>query len=177
MVGIVEISGELMKKYQTDYCLKCEFKKDCTSQHRRIFYEPYDPYIEEIRRFYYSEEGQEIYYLRGHMAETSFALLLTIRNFRGIKTKGLEKVNNELTLFEIHHNVKKYEKHTTNDALRFILKKVREYKRKYGKVDFFIFEEIKENLIFEDDVLTVLGSKKTRKKQKKKNTIQDTLHF
>ena len=160
MVGIVEISGELKKKYQTDYCLKCEFKKDCTSQHRRILYEPYDPYIEEIRRFYYSDKGQEIYYLRGHMAETSFAVLLEIRNFRGIKTKGLEKVNNELTLCEIHHNVKKYEKYTTNDVLSFILRKVREYKRQHGKVDFFIFEEIKENLIFEDDVLSLLRSKK-----------------
>ena len=40
-------------------------------------------------------------------------------------------------LFEILYNVKKYEKHTINDALHFILKKVGEYKRKHGKVDFF----------------------------------------
>ena len=72
MIGVVKINGELKKKYQTDYCLKCEFKKECTSQHRKILYEPYPPTIEKIRKVYYFDEGQEIYYLRGHYAETSF---------------------------------------------------------------------------------------------------------
>ena len=77
--------------------------------------------MEEIRRFYYSDEGQEIYFQRGHFAESSFAILLESRNFRGIKTKGLKKANDELTISEIHHNIKKLEKHTTNKFLKLIL--------------------------------------------------------
>ena len=72
------------------------------------------------------------------MQRQVFALLLEIRNFRCIKTKGLKKkVNNELTLTEIHYNVKKYEKYITNDVLHFILKYVQEYKRKHGNLYIF----------------------------------------
>ena len=56
MVGIVTLSGSKKKKYTTDYCLKCEFKNECTSQYRRIIYDPYDPIIEKIRQLYYSQE-------------------------------------------------------------------------------------------------------------------------
>ena len=178
MKEIVTITGKQKKKYSCDYCLKCKFKKECTSQHRRIIYEPYNPYIEEIRKLYYSDEGQTIYYQRGHFAETSFAVLLESRNFRGIKTKGLEKVNNELTLYEIHHNIKKYEKHVSIKILKFILKYVREYKRENNsKIDFFIFDEIREKLIIENDIIIGLKGDKKTNERKRKNTIQTTLNM
>ena len=44
--------------------------------------------------------------------------------------------------------------------------------RETWKVDFFIFEEIKENLIFGDDVLTVLMSKKPVKNKRKKYNLR-----
>ena len=177
MVKIVKNNGVLKKKYVCNYCLNCPYKSECTSQHRRIFYEPYDPVIEEIRKFYYSEEGQEIYSQRGHYAETSFALLLEIRNFRGIKTKGLEKVNHELTLYEIHHNVKKFIKHISVNILKTILKKVREFKKKNKKIDFTFFDEIRENLLIENDVIIGFKGDKKVMKKKKKNTKQTTLNM
>ena len=175
MVGIVTVNGVLKKKYISDYCLKCEFKNRCTSQYRRIIYEPYDPIIEEIRQLYYSQEGQEIYHLRGHFAETSFAIIIEARNFRGIKTKGLEKVNNELTLHEIHHNIKKFEKHTTNNFLKILLNYIREYKQKHGKVDFTLIEKLRENLIIENDVIIGIRNGKQTDSKKEKNTYQSTL--
>ena len=129
VTDIVTVSGVEKKKYTCDYCISCSHKKNCTSQHRRIFYEIYDQDIEEIRRFYYSDEGQEIYSKRGHYAETSFAVLFESRNFRGLKTKGLKNTNNELTLAEIHHNIKKFEKHTTNKFLKLILNIIRKTKK------------------------------------------------
>ena len=53
VVDIATISGIKKKKYTCDYCISCEFKSECTSQYRRIFYEHYDADIEEIRRYYY----------------------------------------------------------------------------------------------------------------------------
>lgn len=47
------------KKYICDFCPKCENRTECCSQYRRVINEDYDKYIEEIRRFYYSKEGQE----------------------------------------------------------------------------------------------------------------------
>lgn len=87
--------------------------------HRSIFCEVYDGDIGEIMGFYYSGEGQEIYSKRGPYAETSFAVLLESRNFRGLKIKGLKNTNDESTLSEIHHNIKKFEKHTTNKFLKW----------------------------------------------------------
>ena len=91
VVDIVALTKVKKKKYICDYCISYEFKSECTSQYRRILYELYDQNIEEIRKYYYSDEGQEIYFQRGHFAETSFAILLESRNFRGIKTRGLKK--------------------------------------------------------------------------------------
>lgn len=154
VADIVTLTGVEKKKYTCDYCISCEYKAECTSQHRRILYELHDPNIEEIRRFYYSDEGQEIYFQRGHFAESSFAILLESRNFRGIKTRGLKKVNDELTISEIHHNIKKLEKHTTNKFLKLILNTVKKYKKENGEIDFFRIRELKEKLIIQNDVIT-----------------------
>ena len=154
VVDIVTLTGVKKKKYTCDYCISCEYKSECTSQHRRILYELYDPDIEEIRRFYYSDEGQEIYFQRGHFAESSFAILLESRNFRGIKTRGLKKANNELTISEIHHNLIKFDKHTTNKFLKLILNIVRKYKKENHKIDFSCITKFKGKFIILDGVIT-----------------------
>ena len=154
VVDIVTLTGVKKKKYTCDYCISCKYKSECTSQYRRILYEHYDENMEEIRRFYYSDEGQEIYFQRGHFAESSFAILLESRNFRGIKTKGLKKANDELTISEIHHNIKKLEKHTTNKFLKLILNKVKKYKKENQKIDFFCIEKFKGKFIIQNDVIT-----------------------
>lgn len=151
--SIVKISGKKKKKYSCDYCPKCEFKQECTSQHKRVFYEHYDKDIEAIRKLYYSEEGQEIYYQRGHYAETSFAILLESRNFRGIKTKGLKNANNELTIWEIHHNVKKFQKHTTNKFLKLIYNIANKQLKTKGTIDLSYISKFKEKLIIKNDVI------------------------
>ena len=154
VVDIVTITNEKKKKYTCNYCIPCEFKSECTSQHRRIFYEHYDSSIEEIRRYYYSDEGQEIYFKRGHFAETGFAILLESRNFRGIKTKGLKKANDELTISEIHHNILKIEKHTTNKFLKLILNIMKIFKKENGNVDFSCIQKFKGKFIIQNDVIT-----------------------
>ena len=153
VTDIVTISGVKKKKYTTDQCISCKHKQECTSQYRRIFYELYDKNIEEIRRFYYSDEGQEIYSKRGHYAETSFAVLLESRNFRGLKFKGLKKVGIELTLSELHHNIKKFEKHTTNKFLKLILNEIKKFKKTNKKIDFTFFDQYKEKYMTKNNVI------------------------
>ena len=153
VVDIVKISGVDKKKYSCDYCPKCEFKSECTSQHKRVFYEHHDKDLESIRRLYYSKKGQEIYYQRGHYAETSFAVLLEIRNFRGIKTRSLTKANNELTIWEIHHNIKKFQKHTSNKFLKLLYNKSKNEKETDENIDLSFIKKIKEKLIIRKHVI------------------------
>ena len=153
VVDIVTLTGVKKKKYTCDYCISCKYKSECTSQYRRILYEHYDENMEEIRRFYYSDEGQEIYFQRGHFAESSFAILLESRNFRGIKTRGIENVNMELTFYEIHHNIKKYEKLTTNKFLRLLFHEIKREKEKTGNIDFIFIEKISKKLIIKNGVI------------------------
>ena len=141
------------KKYACDYCISCEFKSECTSQYRRIFYEHYDANIEEIRRYYYSDEGQDIYFQRGHFAETGFAILTGDCNFRGIKTKGLQKANKELTINEIYHNLIKLQKHTTNKFLKLILN-IAKKSEETEKIDFYCIKKFQGKFIVQKDVIT-----------------------
>lgn len=162
VTDIVTISGVEKKKYTCDYCISCPHKKECTSQYRRIIYELNDPDIDKIRKLYYSEEGQEIYSKRGHYAETSFAVLIESRNFRGLKTKGLKNTNKELTLCEIHHNVKKFEIHTTNKFLKLILNDVKELKKNNEKIDFTLFDKYKDKYIIQKDVIKGIRNHKRK---------------
>ena len=168
VVDIVTISGVEKKKYTCDYCPSCEYKSECTSQHRRIFYEHYHPDLEKIRRLYYSDEGEAIYFQRGHFAESSFGILLESRNFRGIKTKGIEKANDELTISEVHHNIKKLEKHTTNKFLKLILNIVKKDKKENGEIDFTCISKYKGKFIIQKDVIKGISGHKHSKKENKK---------
>ena len=87
------------------------------------------------------------------MLKTSFAILLESRNFRGIKTKGIDKANNELTLHEIHHNVKKFEKHTTNKFLKRILNIIKKHKDDDENDNFSRIEKLSEKLNIKDNVI------------------------
>lgn len=49
------------------------------------------------KKTYYSEWDQKTYSGRGPNAEGNFGTLRESRNFRGIKTRGIKRVNNELT--------------------------------------------------------------------------------
>ena len=153
VVSIVQINGKKKKKYSCDYCPKCEFKPECTSQHKRVFYEYYDKDIEAIRQLYYSDKGQNIYSKRGHYAETSFAILLESRNFRGLKTKGLKNTNNELTIWEIHHNIKKFQKHTTNKFLKLICNLAKKQLKTEKTIDLSFIKKFQEKLIINKDVI------------------------
>ena len=64
--------------------------------------------INEIKKMYYSDWGQEIYSGRGSNAKGNFGTLLESKNFRRIKNRGTKRVNDELTQYAITHNIKKY---------------------------------------------------------------------
>ncbi len=151
-------NGEKAKRYDTDYCITCKFKDECNTQYKRYFYEPYADGVADLKEFYYSKEGQEIYAGRAHFAETSFGTLLESRNFRGIKTRGIEKANNELTLCEIYHNIKKIEKHVSIDVLKSLLKYLHKIKKSEKNVDISILNEFKGKFIMENDIIIGINS-------------------
>lgn len=153
MTIIERRNGEKAKRYDTDYCITCKFKKQCNTPYKKYFYEPYEDGVAELKNFYYSKEGQEIYAGRAHFAETSFGTLLESRNFRGIKTRGIEKANNELTICEVYHNLKKLEKHLSLDVLKFLLRYIREMKKSNENIDISILNEFKGKFIMENDLI------------------------
>ena len=80
-----------------------------------------------------------------------------------------------MTLQEIHHNIKKYEKHTTNSFLKYLLKYIKKYKKQYGKINFTSLEEIREKLIIENDIIKGIRNGKKDTSRKKNKTFQSKL--
>ena len=107
------------KVYRTDDCFTCPDQKKCATESKRKIKNRCESEINEIKKkIYYSEWGQKIYYGRCSNAKGNFGTLFESRNFRGIKTIGTKRVNNELTQYAITHNIKKIHKDTTVKCLK-----------------------------------------------------------
>ena len=80
-------------------------------------------------------------------AETPFTIVFESRNFRGIKNRGLKRVNSEMIRVSITYNLKKIRKHMSNYVLKKILHKIRDLKRTQEvKID--ILKEWPDKLVF-----------------------------
>ena len=116
--------------YACDNYHEYPYKKLCTKdKDKREFREPVNPALEEARFFFYSDFGQERYSHRGRMAETPLAIEFHSRNFRGVKTRGLERINDEMIKTSITHNLKKIHKHMSNYVLKKMLDEIRRLKQ------------------------------------------------
>ena len=110
---IISKDNEIRKKgtfkiYKSKECQKCRYIVECAkNEYGRKLEDKFDPILDEIKKEYYTEYGQTAYSGRGSHAEGGFGILLESRNFRGIKTKGVKKANNEMTRTTITHNIKK----------------------------------------------------------------------
>lgn len=152
----IKQNGIEYKTYSTDNCLKCSDHDKCTKQNKRILKDRDDPVLDGIKMLYESELGQELYNGRSAYAEGNFATLLESRNFRGIKNRGTQRVNDELTLCAITHNIKKIHKHTKLNVLKTILNLIKKEKKKHMNVSIDILDDLIEDYVFEDDVLVDL---------------------
>ena len=146
-------NGIEYRVYRTNDCKTCPDHDKCTSENKRTIKDRYDPQLDSIKKEYYSQKGQEIYSGRGSHAEGAFAILSEARNFRGIKTSGTKRVNDELTLTVITHNIKKIHKHMDVKVLKKILNEIKKEKKKCRNVDMSIFDKWKGEFIIEDDIV------------------------
>ena len=141
----------IKKRYNAKECEKCKYLAKCSKkEYRREITDTFDPILDEIKKEYYTEYGQTAYSGRGSHAEGGFAILLESRNFRGIKTKGVTKTNNEMTRTTITHNIKKIHKHINNKTLNKILKEIKKEKQKQH-INMNIFDKWINNFIIEND--------------------------
>lgn len=133
--------------------MNVHIKKLCAkNKDRREFRESINPAVEEAKFFYYSDFGQEYYSHRGHYGEVPFAILFASRNFRGVKNRGLKRVDSEMIRTSITHNLKKIHKHVCNSVLKKILDKIRDLKRTQ-EVTIDILKEWKDKLIYSGDLI------------------------
>lgn len=138
------------KRYGSKECQKCRHIVECTkNEYGRKIEEKFDPILDKIKNEYYTEYGQNAYAGRGPYAEGGFAILLESRNFRGIKTKGMKKANNEMTRTTITHNIKKIHKHINNKTLNKILNEIKKEKLKQP-ININIFDKWADNYIIEN---------------------------
>ena len=153
---IISKDNEIRKKgtfkiYKSQECQKCRYIVECAKkEYGRKLEDPFDPILDEIKKEYYTEYGQTAYSGRGSHAEGGFAILLESRNFRGIKTKGVKKANNEMTRTTITHNIKKIHKHINNKTLNKILKEIKKEKQKQH-LNMNIFNKWTNNYVIEND--------------------------
>jgi len=152
-------NGIEYKVYGTDDCLTCPDQKKCATESKRKIKDRCESEINEIKKIYYSEWGQEIYHGRGYNAEGNFGTLFESRNFRGIKTRGTKRVKEELTQYAITHNIKKIHKHTTVNVLKTILNLIKQEKTKHINVNINIIDELIKDIIIEDEIIVNLKIK------------------
>ena len=152
-------NGIKYKVYGTNDCFTCPDQKKCATESKRKIKDRCESEINEIKKIYYSEWGQKIYSGRGSNAEGNFGTLFESRNFRGIKTRGTKRANNELTQYAITHNIKKIHKHTNVNVLKTILKLIKQEKTKNRNVDINIIDELIKDFIIKDEILVDLKIK------------------
>ena len=152
-------NGIEYKVYGTDDCFTCPDQKKCATESKRKIKDRCESEINEIKKIYYSEWGQKIYFGRGSNAKGNFGTLLESRNFRGIKTRGTKRVNDELTQYAITHNIKKIHKHTNVNILKTILNLIKQEKTKRRNVDINIMGELIKNFIIENEKIVDLKIK------------------
>ncbi|MBR0058097.1 MAG: hypothetical protein IJP99_02035 [Methanobrevibacter sp.] len=87
-----------------------------------------------------------------------FGTLFESRNFRGIKTRGTKRANDELTQYTITHNIKKIHKHTTVNVLKTILNLIKQEK-KHRNVNMSIIDELIKNFVIENEIIVDLKIK------------------
>lgn len=150
--------GIKYRVYSTNECKNCPHNPFCTtkSKNKKEISVRDDGILEDIKSRYRSSRGQQIYKNRGSHAEGAFASLRESRNFRGIKTRGVKRVNDELTLTAITHNMKKIHKHMKINVLETILKEIKKAKKEHGLVDMKIFDNWKYKFMIRDDVIVEL---------------------
>lgn len=139
------------KRYGSKKCQTCRYIVECAkNEYGRTLVDKFDPILDKIKKEYYTEYGQTAYSGRGSHAEGGFAILLESRNFRGIKTKGVKKANNEMTRTTITHNIKKIHKHINNKTLKKILNEIKKEKQKQH-INMNIFDKWKNNYIIKNE--------------------------
>ena len=140
------------RQYWTNECKKCPYHDKCTSQSKRILEDVNEPEINYINELFNSLHGQNFYPKRGSYAEGNFGTLTEARNFRGIKVRGQQKVDNQLTRTVIIHNIKKIEKHIHLEVLEKVLKYI-EKEKTHQRGSIKILQELKGKFIEENDTI------------------------
>ena len=152
-------NGIEYKVYGTNDCFTCPDQKKCATESKRKIKDRCESEINEIKKIYYSEWGQKIYHGRGSNAEGNFGTLFESRNFRGIKTRGTKRANDELTQYTITHNIKKIHKHTTVNVLKTILNLIKQEKTRRRNVDMSIIDELIKSFVIENEIIVDLKIK------------------
>lgn len=142
------------RAYSTDECKACFHRVFCVAgRSRREILVRDDSVLDRVNSVYCSSWGQKIYSGRGWNVEGAFGVLLESRNFRGIKTRGLKRVGDEMTLCVITHNLKKVHRHMGVGVLKRILSEIHRVKKGGKRVDMGIFDNWEGRFIMEDDVI------------------------
>jgi transposase len=96
--------------YECGACAGCPLAPKCLPKQateRRVSRDEFESHRERMASRMKSEEGRAQYKRRSHAAETPFAVLKTVMNFRQFLLRGLKKVNMELRWMAIAYNLMK----------------------------------------------------------------------
>jgi transposase len=96
--------------YQCADCAGCPLAHKClpkNAKRRRVCRDEYEPLRERMARRLQSDQGRAQYQRRSHAAETPFAVLKTVMNFRRFLLRGLAKVRLEQRWIDAAYNLVK----------------------------------------------------------------------
>ena len=102
------------KVYYTNECKNCQYKNECTpkSNYRIISHYSTD-YQDLMHQKMEQKENKETYKKR-IIVERPFAYMKHVQNFNQTSMRGIEKIQDELNLIAVTHNIKRIHNHLTN---------------------------------------------------------------
>jgi len=106
--------GKEKKVYYTNECKNCQNKNECTPKSNyRIITHYTTNYQDLMHQKMEQKENKEIYKKR-IIVERSFAYMKHVQNFRQTNVRGTEKIQNELNLIAVTHNITRIHNHLNN---------------------------------------------------------------
>jgi len=103
--------SRMYRLYKCRNCPQCPLRDECLSgeaRFRKVSHDRHEPLRQAMDARLASAEGRQTYRRRAWIAETPFAVLKTVMNFRRFLLRGLEKVKTEWLWVCTAFNVRKF---------------------------------------------------------------------
>jgi len=102
------------KVYYTNECKNCQYKNECTPKSNYRIITHYSTDFQDLMHQKMEQKENKEIYKRRMIVERPFAYMKHVQNFNQTSTRGIWKIQDELNLMAVTHNITRIYNHLTN---------------------------------------------------------------